>query len=385
MKRYKAVLACLLAASVLFGCGKKEEPKEPEVKKEEPVQEEEPEEVVEAEKPDTEQIPDGMVKSYLTGEYVSETIGKRRPVAVMLNNIQKAVPQAGIANAGVVYEAPVEGGITRLMGIFEDYDNLTKIGSVRSCRDYYIYYALEFDAIYAHYGQAAYALPYLDLEQVNNLNGLSGYGGDVYYRTKDRKAPHNAYTSFEGLQKGIEINKYSQDYASDYKGHYQFAKAGETVSLENASPAAFVRLHYKVNDPWFEYHEDDGLYYRFQYGEPQIDELTNEQLAYKNIIIQYSPWEYYPDGSYLNVDTLSGGKGKYITNGQAIDITWTKNGDEWGPTRYYDSLGNEITMNTGKTWVCIVQDTEAANVEVNDGTNAEQPAPQEIDENLDAE
>ena len=65
-----------------------------------------------------------MMKSYLTGEYVSPAIGQRRPVAVMLNNIQAAVPQAGIANAGVVYEAPVEGGITRLMGIFEDYDNL---------------------------------------------------------------------------------------------------------------------------------------------------------------------------------------------------------------------------------------------------------------------
>ena len=385
MKRYKVVLACVLASAVLFGCGKKEEPKEPEVKEEEPVQEEEPEEIVEAEVPDKEQIPDGRVKSYLTGEYVSEAIGTRRPVAVMLNNIKKAVPQAGIANAGVVYEAPVEGGITRLMGIFEDYDNLTKIGSVRSCRDYYIYYALEFDAIYAHYGQAAYALPYLDLENVNNLSGLSGYGSQVYYRTKDRKAPHNAYTSFEGLQKGIEINGYTQEYSSDYTGHYQFAKVGETVSLDNGTPASYVRLHYKVNDPWFEYHQDDGLYYRFQYGEPQIDELTGEQLAYKNILIEYSPWEYYPDGSYLNVDTLSGGSGKYITNGQAIDVTWTKNGNEWGPTRYYDASGNEITLNTGKTWVCIVQDTEAANVEINDGTSTEQPAPSEVDENLDAE
>lgn len=72
----------------------------------------------------------------------------------MLNNLKPACPQAGIANAGVVYEAPVEGGITRLMGVFEDYDNLEKIGSVRSCRDYYIFYASGFDAIYTHYGQS---------------------------------------------------------------------------------------------------------------------------------------------------------------------------------------------------------------------------------------
>ena len=59
---------------------------------------------------------------------------------------------------GVVYEAPVEGGITRLMGIFEDVEGMEKIGAVRSCRTYYPMYAREFDAIYVHYGQAVYAV-----------------------------------------------------------------------------------------------------------------------------------------------------------------------------------------------------------------------------------
>ena len=103
-----------------------------------------------------------QVKSYLTGLDVPESIGRQRPVAVMLNNIKGGCPQSGIANAGVVYEAPVEGEITRLMGIFEDYQNLERIGSVRSCRDYYIFYANEFDAIYSHYGQSAYAVPFLN-------------------------------------------------------------------------------------------------------------------------------------------------------------------------------------------------------------------------------
>ena len=90
----------------------------------------------------------------------------------MLNNIKQGCPQSGIANAGVVYEAPVEGDITRLMGIFEDYKDLERIGSVRSCRDYYIFYANEFDAIYAHYGQSAFALPYFEQHLIDNLNGV---------------------------------------------------------------------------------------------------------------------------------------------------------------------------------------------------------------------
>ena len=58
---------------------------------------------------------DTMVKSYLTGLDVPESEGRVRPVAVMLNNIKQGCPQSGIANAGVVYEAPVEGDITRLI------------------------------------------------------------------------------------------------------------------------------------------------------------------------------------------------------------------------------------------------------------------------------
>ena len=70
-----------------------------------------------------------IVKSYLTGLDVPESEGRVRPVAVMLNNIKQGCPQSGIANAGVVYEAPVEGDITRLMGIFEDYKDLERIRS----------------------------------------------------------------------------------------------------------------------------------------------------------------------------------------------------------------------------------------------------------------
>ena len=137
-------------------------------------------------------LPEGMVKSYLTGEPVAEVQGRRRPVAVMLSNIISACPQSGISRAGVIYEAPVEGGITRLMGLFENYDDLEKIGSVRSCREYYVYLAAGFDALYYHYGQAAYAIPLLESDHIDNVNGME-YSEQVYYRTSDRSSPHNAY------------------------------------------------------------------------------------------------------------------------------------------------------------------------------------------------
>ena len=319
--------------------------------------------VVSAEIMDGEEIPEGMMKSYLTGEYVPVEIGTRRPVAVMINNIKAALPSSSVSKASVIYEAPVEGSLTRLMPIWEDYDDLDKIGSVRSCRDYFINYAMGFEAIYVHYGQAVYALPYLEMDSVNNLSGLSGYGEDVFYRTSDRKAPHNAYTSTEGIQYGVEHLGYSLEYSEDHESPFNFVKVGEEVTLENGSPATLIKPGYTVNEAWFEYKEEDGLYYRFEYGEAQMDDEYDTQLAVKNIIFQYSDWENYDANGYLNIHAEDGGACKYFTNGKVIDGTWTRDG-EWGPETYYDADGNEIELNTGKTWICVIQDSYADRVEI---------------------
>lgn len=340
------------------GCGKKKEadPTPEPISQEITTQTPTPEK--ESKSEDTEnKIPEGMVRSYLTGEYVSEAIGRRRPVAIMLNNIKAACPQYGINHAGVIYEAPVEGGITRLMGIFEDYDNLEKIGSVRSCRDYYIFYAAGFDAIYCHYGQSAYAESYLEQPEVDHLSGLSSYGDQVYYRTSDRKPPHNAYTSFEGIQKGIELNGFSQAYDSNFQGSFTFVE--EAIALDNGATANTVKPGgYNYNNPWFTYNQETGLYDRFQFDEAQIDEETGEQISVKNILLQNSSWKKYDENGYLNIDVNTSGTGTYITNGKAIDVTWSKK-DPWGPTYYYDANGGQILMNQGKTWVCIILDSLA--------------------------
>lgn len=307
-----------------------------------------------------EQVPlDGMMKSHLTGEWVDETIGNRRPVAVMLNNIKEAVPQSGIESADVVYEAPVEGGITRLMGIFEDYENLDKIGSVRSCRLYYCYFAKEFDAVYVHWGQAIYALDLLNSSNIDNLNGME-LEGTTFFRSSDRVAPHNGYTSGERLLSGIAKKGYRENYRESFQHKFTFAD-GEEVTLSNGSSAKKVSPGYVINKPWFEYNESDGLYYRFQYGEKQIDKESGNQIAYKNIILQNVNSYDYGDGYYY-IYTTGTGKGKYVTNGKVIDITWKKD-TEFGVTKYYDQSGNEITLNPGKTWVCIIQNQGSVEIE----------------------
>lgn len=313
-----------------------------------------PEETI-AEQPDR----DNMVKSYLTGQWVDKAIGTKRPIAVMLNNIMTAVPQSGIENAAIVYETPVEGGITRLIGIFEDYSNLEKIGSVRSARLYHAYIALEYDAIFAHFGCAIYAKDLLK-NHVDNIDGNAGEGTVAYYRTEDRKAPHNAYTSAEHLEAGIKYKNYRTEYSDTYNGHFKFAEDGETVYLAPADTAMRVAVGYVNNSPWFEFNTEDKLYYRYQFKTAQIDQETGNQLAYNNIIIQFVDYYDYGDGYYY-IYNQGSGDGKFITNGRYIDITWKKD-EEFGITRYYNEYGDEITLNQGKTWISIVFNTKKSSV-----------------------
>ena len=242
---------------------------------------------------------DGKIESYLTGEMVDVRAANRRPLAIMMSNDKAALPQYGINRAGVVYEAPVEGGMIRYMALIEEYDDLERIGSVRSCRTYYTYFAREFEGMYAHFGQSAFALPYL--ERMEHLNGIGGKGAIAFYRSSDKKAPHNAYAGAAQIEKAIDASGYAREYPDSYKGHYRFAGEQSPELLENGFAASYVRPGgYPINQPWFEYNPEDGLYYRFQYGGAHNGD--EGQIAVKNIIFQYCRWKYYAPSEYLDID-----------------------------------------------------------------------------------
>lgn len=336
-----------------------------------------------------------MVNSYLTGKKVPESIGRKRPVALMIENDSEAVQwQRGIGNAAVMYEAMVEGGITRMMGIFEDYQDVDQIMPIRSSRPYYVYYAREFDAYYGHYGQVIYAVPLLQQPETCDIAGIPYGESGQDYRLNDGSAAYirdhdgvtGIYTNYNLIQSVIEDCQWRTDYRDDYEGHYQFAQDGETVTLENGETANVVLPGFSYNNPRFDYNPEDQLYYRSEFGSPQVDQLTGKQLAYSNIIIQECPSVMFDD-HYLWTDPVNqgeSGSGWFITNGRAERITWQKeNWDANDPvlfdissvntsfgvrqsdfhiTRYYDMNGNEITLNQGKTFVEIVREQDASGV-----------------------
>lgn len=386
MKKISLFLALALSVFVLAGCsggdGKETEtPKQTQEESTAAPTEEMTEPASEAETEPADEKP-GYVRSHLTGEWIEEEIGAKRPIAVMINNIQAALPQSGISEADVIYECMVEGGLTRLMAIFQDVEGLDKIGPVRSARTYYVYLAGEWNAFYFHFGQCEYAKPYLSAYITQNVNGVLGSDGNAYYRTTDRQAPHNAYTSGEKMEDMLaqkaedgyirnldafyETLKatYTTEIEPEYKEHFQFAKDGEEVTLDNGVKAENIEVGFVYNHSNFVYDSASKQYLHNQYGGAHIDQENGQQLAFDNVFILYSEKSDYYGTKYLQFDLWSDGDGYYMTHGKAIPIRWIKN-TEWGPMEFVDENGNEITVNQGKTWISIVptQDKESTVIE----------------------
>ena len=131
---------------------------------------------------------------------------RNRPVAVMLNNLKKAQPQLGNAQADIIYEVPAEGGITRMLAVYQTLDGIGTLGSIRSSRPYYIELALGHDALYVHAGGSPEAYQDLKSWKVNNIDGVNGSASQsaVFWRDQERRKTmdyeHTLVTSGEKIQ-----------------------------------------------------------------------------------------------------------------------------------------------------------------------------------------
>lgn len=309
---------------------------------------------------------EGQVHSYLTGQKVDASVGNRRPIAVMIPNNKAALPQYGLSKASVIYEACVEGRITRLMGIFEELDGLDHIGPVRSSRDYYVYTALEYDAIYCHWGLAVpYVADLLNSDRVDNISqankGIEKPTSIAFERIKrpGYATEYTGYLFIDKLKKGIEQRGYSLKYREDFTPKFTFAADGEQADYQNKPDAVRIcpgekgdKGGYGGVQAYFVYDASDGLYYRYQYGAKQTDEMDGSPLTVKNVVFQYCHGEVRDSHDYLAFGVHGEGNCIVFTNGKMIKGRWSRWGGDDSPAKYYDEYGHEIIFNQGKTWIC---------------------------------
>ncbi len=288
--------------------------------------------------------------------------GNDRPIAFMIDNNVNAQPQSALNQAYLVYEIIVEGGETRLMALFKGVDVSGKdvtVGPIRSARHYFIDYALENDAIYAHLGQSPQAESYISNFNVSDINGQiydtgkARTGTSLYWREKSKKAPHNAYTSIKSILEICQKKNYKTTSNKKSVLHYV---AEEVKFAETAISASKINIPYGPNHTvQYVYDEARGRYTRFSKGKKQVDEQTGEDVTAKNIIVTFIRNTTLDDGEgkgRQDLDNFTNAKGYYITNGKAIKITCKKQ-NVGGQTQYVDEAGNEINVNDGNTWINI--------------------------------
>lgn len=342
----KGLIFIIIALSMilLMGCNKKygEEIEDEILKKEE--------EDVFVEKKE------GIV-SPLSGLYDKKEKLERRPVAIMFDNHPKARWQSGLSQAEIVYEFMVEGPYTRYMGIFLGMDP-ESIGPVRSARPYFISTLLEYDPIYVRVGGSVEAKKDIINFDIADIDGLSCPNRVLWRNTKVNKlAPHNTYTSMAMIRNYQEEKGYRTK--GDYRG-FEFYEGDR--DLDGFSSNEISIDYHTNNNTLYKYDNEENLYYRYKDGQEHIDELDNSRIKAKNIIIQEAKTKVIDSEGRLKIDLIGQGKGKYMTNGKGIPISWSKKSRN-SKTYYYDELGKEIILNPGNTWIQVVDIDPSINIE----------------------
>ncbi len=294
----------------------------------------------------------------LTGLPCEEDLSHKRPVAVMLNNLRTALPQQGNSQADIIYELVAEGGITRMLAVYLEPEQLGLVGSVRSARQYYWEIAQGHDAVYIHAGGSPEFYSTKDSRGLFTVDGVRGYysGKDagMFWRDRDRVTghhydfEHSLLTSGEAIANMLaqkELTEHSQGYSYEMAFADGGAPAGGTDALT-------VTVPFGSKTSVFRYDAESGLYLVEEYGEPYVDGNDGGQVAVSNLIVLQTTYVVQDDAGRVKVG-LQSGKGWFACCGQMIPITWEKGGPN-DQFRYFTETGSPLTLGRGRSYVCVI-------------------------------
>ena len=304
---------------------------------------------------------DGPV-SPLSGLPIGEEWVNRRPIAVMLNNLKGALPQQGQSQADIIYEVLAEGGITRMLGVYQSVEGVGAIGSIRSARTYFLELALGHDAVFLHAGGSEDAYEKLSAWNVTHLDGVRGpymsntEEGNLMWRDPTRRQTmsleHTVITTGDKIQELFPTYSFRQEHEDGYVYEMAFTEDGTPAGGRGADIISVRYSNYKTGV--FTYDPEQELYLVDEYGEAYIDGNTGEQVGVTNVVVLRTECRNTGDSyGHITVDLSSGGTGYFACGGRVIDIRWSKDYPD-GQLRYTDAAGNPISFGVGRTYVNIV-------------------------------
>lgn len=291
--------------------------------------------------------------SPLTGTQVPDQASTQQAVTgIMIENSPDARPQSGLKQAGIVYEAIAEGGITRFLALYQE-AKPQLIGPVRSVRLYYVDWLAPFQASVAHVGGSKFALDevrngkYRDIDQFFN--------GAYYWRATDRYAPHNVYTSFEkldalNLKKGYTASTFTAWPRTDGKA----AATPTAASIDVKISSALYNSHY-------DYDATTNTYKRFEGGQAHNDREAGQLTPSVVVVLDTTMTTVFEDGYREQITTTGSGRARVFQNGTVLDATWSK-ADRGSQIKFTDAAGAEVQFNRGQTWITAVPANQGGGV-----------------------
>ena len=276
---------------------------------------------------------------WLDGVPVAATATNVFPVAVVIDNDILARPQSGLSKASLVYEAPVEGGMTRFLAVFPADTDLSKVGPIRSARPYFVTWAEELGALFVHCGGSPEALELIDRASFYDLNEF--YNSTYFWREQSgaRVAPHNVLSSSEKISSYLNKRGLVEKKADAWL----FEEEGE-----HASSSPDLKIYFSLNfQALWRYEANSNSYLRFFNGNESRDE--DENIRAKNIIVHYLESEVLDAVGRLRLSMNGSGQALICLNGACQPGEWRKSNDS--RTRYYYENGEEIKLNPGTTWI----------------------------------
>ena len=288
----------------------------------------------------------------------------------MIDDLSAARPQSGLHLADVVWHAPAEGGIPRYMAIFQTH--LPKaIGPVRSARSYYVAWASELKALYAHAGGSPQALATLRAkghgQYVFNAE-VFRWEGRYFHRIHTRSAPHNVYTSGALLRK-LEKQLGAKDRA--FKWPWLF---GPDAPLDERPYGGTIKASYPANTIVYRYDRKTNTYPRSVSREgKQVDANDGKRVAPKNVIVMLVAFHPLGDKKHrLEADLVGRGRAWISTNGRTVKGTWRKSG-QTKPTRFYGPDGKPVTLTVGQTFIQVLPVGSSFSIKAGSDTDPNPP------------
>ncbi|OLC52183.1 MAG: hypothetical protein AUH85_17675 [Chloroflexi bacterium 13_1_40CM_4_68_4] len=270
---------------------------------------------------------------------------KTRPIVVKVGNDGAARPQTGIAQADLIIEVPVEGGLTRLAVVFQSNDP-ARVGPVRSARQSDLNYLSPLHAILAHVGaseavtkavrDAAKSGGFIDVDEFQHA--------EAFERTTDRQPPYNAYTS------GAKLRQAAGSAAGEKVAVGAFAFGNSDGGADGAT------LTIPYGEP-VKYEFASGTYHRTAGGTKTVDTAGGEVMPDNVVVIKTDVTEIPGTADAAGApsfDYRATGSGAVVImrDGKRFEGTWSRDAND--QYAFKDASGKPILLKPGLTWMHIV-------------------------------